>query len=475
MWMGLFNLHGEGRAVMSIVNVAEIVERQRLGPFLFNLLFWLSLIMFFDGYNTQAISYAVPSIARAWGMERGSFGIVFSIGFAGAFVGSIIAGVIADRIGRKPTIITAAFLFSAFTLCTAATANIVELCFLRFLCGLAIGAMVPPAIALSIEFAPSRYRATFATIITVGYMLGTSAGGIIARLFMPDNEWHVIFLVGGCFSLVIAASLVFTLSESLSFLVVNHRRRDRIERVLRRLDPLMKVGTGDTFTVDERKGAQEAEGWVRIGFLFKGGMKWVTLTLCLSLVVSSWEANSLLNWMPTLAEGKGVAAHDAVLTLTYYILAGTVGSLILMRFIDKWGPIAIVAMPLLACPVIALLGYEGLSPLTCVGLFSLSGLFVQGGHFGLSAMSGMSFPSAYRASGYAVCSSAGRLGGSIGPYFGGMMFLRHMALGWIFAIYALIPLLLAATVFVFTLQYRRMREQQADTDEGGLVPVLEDR
>jgi MFS transporter, AAHS family, 4-hydroxybenzoate transporter len=444
-----------------IINVTEVIEKQRLGRFLIQLLFWLSLIMFFDGYNTQAISFAVPTIAHAWGLQRGSFGVVFSIGFAGAFVGSIIAGIVADKIGRKPTIIAAAFLFSVFTVGTASTSNIVQLCCLRFLCGLAIGAMVPPAIALSIEFAPSRFRATFATVVTVGYMLGTSAGGVIARIFMKNDQWQVIFLIGGYFSLAISACLIFTLSESLNFLVVNQRKRAGILSILRRIDPNLEPSAVEAFTTSESTGEEETKGWVRIGFLFKGSMKWVTLTLCLSLVISSWESNNLLNWMPTLAEGKGVAAHDAVLTLTYYILAGTVGSLILMRYIDRWGPIAIVAMPLLACPVIAVLGYADLAPAPCIALLSLVGLFIQGGHFGLSAMSGMSFPSAYRASGYAICSSAGRLGGSIGPYFGGLMFLHHMPLGWIFAIYAVVPLLLAAMVFIFTGRYQGMRRNEA--------------
>ncbi|MCV9938383.1 hypothetical protein OIU35_18700 [Boseaceae bacterium BT-24-1] len=58
-----------------------------------------------DGFDTQAIAYVAPVLAKSWGLGPSAFGPVFSIGLIGMMVGALALGPIADRFGRKLAII----------------------------------------------------------------------------------------------------------------------------------------------------------------------------------------------------------------------------------------------------------------------------------------------------------------------------------------------------------------------------------
>lgn len=94
-------------------------------------------------------------------------------------------------------------------------------------------------------------------------------------------------------------------------------------------------------------------------------------------------------------------------------------------------------------------------------MFSLSGFFILGGHFCITAVGGLFYPSACRANGYAAASVIGRLGGIIGPYVGGVMLSAHLPLGQIFLVYGIVPLILAAVVFLLGIQHHRLMADQS--------------
>jgi AAHS family 4-hydroxybenzoate transporter-like MFS transporter len=132
-----------------------------------------------------------------------------------------------------------------------------------------------------------------------------------------------------------------------------------------------------------------------------------------------------------------------------------------MRFVDRFGSIVIAAMPLLAAPLIASLGLDGIGAAGYMAMIFLSGFFILGGHFGITAVGGVFYPSACRAKGYAAATVIGRTGGIIGPFVGGELLSHNIASRQIFAIYGMVPLFLAAAVLGLGLQHRLlMRESR---------------
>ena len=102
-------------------------------------------------------------------------------------------------------------------------------------------------------------------------------------------------------------------------------------------------------------------------------------------------------------------------------LAGAIGGLLLMRFTDAIGAIAIAVMPLLAIPLLIAVGaidfnYAGLYIAT-----GLIGLTVIGGHFGMHTLAGMYYPSHYRANGTGWATSVAKVGSIVGPWLAGII------------------------------------------------------
>src|SRR5215469_10551649 len=98
------------------IDVSRIIERQKLGGFLVGLVTISWIITFFDGLDSNLISFASPYFAKELHLSRIQTGNIFSMGLLGTMIGGFLLGYVGDRIGRRPTIILATAGFGILTI-----------------------------------------------------------------------------------------------------------------------------------------------------------------------------------------------------------------------------------------------------------------------------------------------------------------------------------------------------------------------
>ena len=182
-------------------------------------------MLFLDGFDTQAIGYVAPALAKEWGLTKGALGPVFSAGLFGLMIGALLFGPLADRIGRKRIIILSTLAFGVCALATAFVHDVNTLLAIRFLTGLGLGGAMPNAIAMTSEFNPRRRRATMVMIMFCGFSVGAALGGLLAAALIPHFGWRSVFVVGGVAPLLLVPILALRLPESVRFLALSGRRR----------------------------------------------------------------------------------------------------------------------------------------------------------------------------------------------------------------------------------------------------------
>ena len=163
-----------------VIDLVDFIDRQPVGSFHLRLLLICAAVLLLDGFDTQAIGYVAPALAREWGLTKGALGPVFSAGLFGLMLGALIFGPVADRLGRKKIMVFSVLAFGACTFATAFAQDVWWLLVLRFLTGLGLGGAMPNAVALTSEFSPHRRRATMVMVMFCGFSVGAALGGLLA-------------------------------------------------------------------------------------------------------------------------------------------------------------------------------------------------------------------------------------------------------------------------------------------------------
>ena len=441
------------------IDVTALLERGRIGTALVGVIFLCLLLMFLDGYDAIGIAFAAPWIARQWHIAPGSFGPAFALGPVGMLIGGIVLGYLGDRFGRKPAIIAATLCFGLPILATPFSRDLDDLAAIRFVSGLGIGGLFPLVLVLAQEFMPRRWRSTGAALANAGYTLGIMFCGVVAASAVPRLGWPLLFWIGGGAAILLCPVLVLKLPESIRFLVISGRDPARIARIARRLDPSLRIDADDRFILAAEPAG--LSGLRALRHLFAGRLGVMTPLLWLCYVASSATVFFLSLWGPILSEALGISPSAAALAMSAVSLGGLIASLVLARCIDRFGAIAIAAMPLVAAPLILGLGMVRMSDHVYVVAMLVVGCFAVGGHAGLHAIAGIFYPSACRATGTGWALSVSRLGTIGGPLVGGALMNAHLPLARIFAIAALPSVVFAAAALGLGMQHLRLLREEA--------------
>lgn len=437
------------------IDVADLIETQKLNWFRISIFIWACLVMGFEGYDMQVLAYAAPSIIKAWHVNKAAFGPAFGLGLFGFMLGALLLSHLGDRYGRKNLIIGGCVMFGIFTLATSYVHTLSALMILRTLAGLGLGVSIPNTIAMSAEYSATRVRATMIGVMFVGYNLGSTVGGVIAAKYVATLGWPILFQIGGIAPILLAGVLIFAMPESIRFLALKQNQPERVAAIVARLAPNQTITPETRFILRE-----EQHGGLPVKNLFTEGRATMTVLLWLAFAMSLVGHYFLTSWMPTVLEGSGVSMSHAVLAGSMFQFGGGIGNLVVAWFLDKRGIIAIAGAFALAAPLTILIGFTDTSTALLMTVVFFAGLCMLGGQAGLNALSGTLYPTYIRSTGSGWAFGVGRVGSILGPVLGGFL-ISMMPISSLFILVSVPVFCCAAAIFFLGRTPETVRARQA--------------
>lgn len=412
-----------------------------------------------DGFDALVIGFVVPALSREFDVSVASLTPVTLAAVIGTVFGAMLLAPLADRFGRRPVILVGTAVFGVLTLAAAAAPSILALIVLRFVAGLALGAVPATLIAYGAELAPSRLRGTFVTIIGTGLAAGGFVGGFAAGFLIPAFGWRSLFIVGGVFPLILLVCALRLLPETAQYLAAVGRRAES-QAALARFGHSGSIDVaGDS---QEGIGEPTPEPSARFVRLFASGRAPITVVLWVLYVCQFIGAFFIFSWLPSVLTNAGVGEQTAMFATSLCTLGGMAGALLLGAAVDR---LTVRYRLLVASYLIGGVSVVAASYLTGSTAALLAVLFLTG--FGLigtgtcmNAVAAGLYPAEIRATAVGWANGWGRVGSVLGPGIGGLLLALELSSRSIFQI-AVAPALVCA-LCVVALGLRARQASPAD-------------
>ncbi|MGY0541519.1 MFS transporter [Nocardioides sp. YJ-D4] len=359
------------------------------------------LVMAIDGYDVVAYGTVLGSLMGDWGISPVTAGYLGSIALVGLLIGGLFVSPMADRTGRKPLLIGALGTASVASFTCAFAESVVVLGTLRFVVGVALGALVPNMLALVGEFSPAKYRAMFVSSVSAFYCIGGVSAALVAINVVPTLSWRAVFALG-----LAPAFLVPALLKWLPESPVHLSRRAGVAH-------------------DNHVGLQPLKSRVR-GILADGNatrtaLIWVFFAMCMLLTFG------LNTWLPKLMQTAGYPLSSALTTLVVLNAGGFVGGIGGGWIAGKVGyRSTLLGLFGIAVAALTVLSFEPATALINVCLFCAGGASI-GTLAIVHAFAVEYYPTRVRSAGVGFASGIGRVGAIAGPALGGLLLARELS------------------------------------------------
>jgi MFS transporter, putative metabolite:H+ symporter len=419
----------------------------------------LGVAIFFDSFDSLAIAYVLPVLAREWHIAPQSIGSLIGIANVGQAIGALFFGWLAERIGRVPTARITIAIYAVMSLACAFAQNYDHLFWFRFVEGIGLGGEIPVASAYISEILRAERRGGSFIAYQIIFPLGFTACALAGAIIVPRWGWQWMFIIG-VIPAVIAVFLRRYAPESPRWLASKGRVKDA-ETVMNEIE--RKVSRNGTVPLPPIPAfvpkPQEAKSrWVE---LFQGRYLSRTLVVWVLWASAYIVSYGVQTWLPSLyGQIYKLPLQTALNYATISNVFGLVGPLIAVFLIDRAGRRLwfIVAFFLTTASLVYLYIDGASSAETVLYTFSFAFIWISSMNLLLFLYTAEIYPTRMRALGVSWASFWLRIGAAAGPFVVGHA-LPVYGIAGVFLVFGIIAAIGFVAAFFMTETRRRVLEE----------------
>ena len=404
---------------MSRILVEEVIDKAKISPFHWRILFWCTLIIIFDGYDLVIYGVVLPILMQQWQLDPVTAGALASTALFGMMIGAMLLGTLSDRFGRKKMIVLCIVLFSGFTALNGFAQTPLQFGVMRFIAGLGIGGVMPNVVALMSEYSPRRIRSTLVAVMFSGYAIGGMLSAVLGIWIVPQFGWQVMFYLA-VIPLLLLPLIWTQLPDSVAFLVRQGKTAEA-RKVLAAL-------TGKPLPDDAELAVHQPQKTEQsLAALFSNNRALSTLMFFQAFFMCLLMVYGLGSWLPKLMTMAGYGFGSSLMFLLFLNIGGIIGAIGGGWLSDRFHPRPVLMLFFtLAAVSLALLGFKS-HVAVLYFLVTVAGATTIGSQILLYAYVAQFYPTAIRSTALGWSSGVGRIGAILGPVLGGALLAMQLS------------------------------------------------
>jgi AAHS family 4-hydroxybenzoate transporter-like MFS transporter len=377
-----------------------------------------AIAVIFEGVDIQVMGFAVPAIAKEWGLSHAAFAPVLAFGLVGFTFGTALGGVLGDHLGRRVALLGSVLLFGSATLAIAFAPSMTALLVLRFFAGLGIGGALPSVTTLTAEYTPANRRPAAIVFTIVCIPIGGVLTGLLASHILIAHSWRLLFVIGGAGPLLLFTVLWLWLLESPRFLVKYPARDAQLRHVLQQIGRDVPAGVAIIPSPDDGH-----IGDHNLHEILAPNIRRDTVALWTAFFLGLTTVYLALNWLPSVLSAYGFSLRQASLGLAFFNFGGIGGALAFGIWITLHGSrkpmlFGTLGAAITAIAVTFLVSGTHAAPRLLYIALAANGIFVHSVMISLYALAAHVYATRIRATGVAAALSIGRLGAILSAFVG---------------------------------------------------------
>ena len=162
------------------------------------------------GYDSGAISLALPSITTEFGLNANTKGMVVSFLLFGALPSIVVFTALEKKIERRNVLIIGGIIFIIGSLIAALAPSTNMLLFGRFILGIAVGIANMYGLIYLSELAPTHIRGIMSSTYQLCVNLGILGAYVVGAHNLPTNDWRWTIGVGIIPAVIFAVGMILS-------------------------------------------------------------------------------------------------------------------------------------------------------------------------------------------------------------------------------------------------------------------------